>query len=56
METVCCAVCRQTVPLDSDHVEITAEITRIRDRDDRDDYVLHTECWHSISDGWMTPA
>jgi len=56
MESVYCAVCREQVALDSDHVEIDAEIKRINDRNDRDDYALHTDCWLELSEEWMKPA
>jgi hypothetical protein len=56
MEDVYCAVCRNRLPLDGDHVEIDAEIVYPRDRNGMDDYVMHTDCWRSISEGWMEPA
>jgi hypothetical protein len=56
METVYCAICRQDVPLDKDHVKIDAEFERMDDRNGRDDYTVHVGCWRSISDGWMKPV
>jgi hypothetical protein len=56
METAHCAICRQKVSLDEDHVEINAELVRTRGRNEVDDYVAHQQCWRSMSDGWMDPA
>ena len=56
METVYCAVCEEQLGLDSDHVVIDAEIKRINDRNDRDDYAMHTDCWRDLSAEWVNPA
>jgi len=56
METVYCAVCHEQLGLDSDHVAIDAEIKRINDRNDREDYAMHTECWRELSAEWVNPA
>jgi hypothetical protein len=56
MDSVYCGICRRKVSLDEDHVRVDAEIVRTRDRDEADDYIVHTDCWRSLTEGWMTPA
>lgn len=56
LETVYCAICREQIALDSDHVEIAAEHVHTGDRNTQDDFMFHIDCWMSISDGWMAPA
>lgn len=56
MESVYCAVCHERVGLDDDHVEIDAELVKMDDRNEMDSYAMHTDCWRSISGGWMGPA
>jgi hypothetical protein len=50
-----CAICGDPVPADSDHVEVTGEIVRMQDVNSNDEYLLHTGCWLSVSDGWYEP-
>lgn len=54
-ESVYCAVCRNHVPPDLDHVEIAAETIYMDDRNTTDDYYFHLDCWRSIAGGWMEP-
>lgn len=54
-ESLPCAVCGHSVPLDMDYVTVLATTKRIRDRDEQDDYVLHEECARSALEGWSTP-
>lgn len=56
METVICAVCGESVPLDGDYAHIEIEKKRINDRDDREDYYLHTECRLETVRDWHEPA
>ena len=56
MTTLYCAVCGGRFEPDTDHVQVDAEIVRMDDRNDRDDYVLHPECWRRLTEGWMDPA
>jgi hypothetical protein len=51
-----CAICKSHVSPDESHVQIEATLFRTEDQDDQEDYLVHTECWKSISDGWMEPA
>lgn len=51
-----CAECGEDVAPDSDHVHVVAEKKRMQDRDDREDYYLHPECWRDVSTGWTQPA
>jgi len=51
-----CAVCGQTVYMDDDHVEIEAETVRMNDRNETDDYLLHTGCAMRTMSGWSDPA
>lgn len=51
-----CAECGNPVPPDMDHVHAVAEHKRMQDRDDREDYYFHTECWRDVSRGWTQPA
>lgn len=51
-----CAICREHVAPEESHVQIEAHHQRPRDRDERDDYLVHDDCWRSISEGWMKPA
>lgn len=56
METVYCAVCEEQIGLDSDHVDIQAELKRVNDRDGFDHYTMHPDCWQELSTEWMEPA
>jgi len=40
---------------DGNHVEIEAERVPKESARDVENYVMHQDCWHSISDGWMEP-
>jgi len=50
-----CAICRRTVSMDQRHVEIEAE-TVAEDAPELESYLAHTDCWRSVSEGWMQPA
>lgn len=50
-----CAICRESVPLDVAHYQVTAEAFDPHGADDRDDYYLHVACAHSTMDGWREP-
>lgn len=52
-ETAYCAICHESVPLDGDHVEVDAETVYVGDRNTLEDYVLHPDCWNSVTQGWM---
>ncbi|QLG63208.1 hypothetical protein [Halorarum salinum] len=54
-ESLSCGVCGRSVPLDEDHVTVSVEAIRIRDRDNRDEYVLHWRCAESAFGGWLKP-
>lgn len=56
IESVTCAICAYSVGLDENHVRVNSELVRTRDNNDRDEYILHTDCWHSISEGWGDPV
>jgi hypothetical protein len=56
MESVYCAICRKSVPLDEDHVEVGAEFVKTEDMNDVEEYAAHEDCWRSISEGWIRPA
>jgi hypothetical protein len=56
VETLYCAVCGQRTAPDTDHVELDAEAVRMNDRNGRDEYVLHVECWQRLSEGWAEPV
>lgn len=56
MEEAYCAICETKVPLDEDHVELDAEIVRTADRNGRDDYAAHVDCWRQLTEEWMEPA
>jgi hypothetical protein len=67
MSTVPCAFCGEYVGLDEDHVSIDATIMYIDDRNERDDFYAHVDCYlreadpsRSIEDtgdaqGWHRP-
>lgn len=55
VESLTCAVCGGSVPLDEDHRRVTDEKKRTRDRDEQDDYYLHDRCANAVFDGWRTP-
>lgn len=56
MESVTCAVCGNAIGLDEDHVDVKAEIVLTRDRNERDDYAVHPDCWRNVTEGWREPA
>jgi hypothetical protein len=56
MDSVTCAVCGGSVPLDQDHARVNVETVRTRDRNDVDDYVLHDLCALAVFEGWSSPA
>jgi hypothetical protein len=56
MDSVYCALCRRKLPLDQDHVKIEAEVVHTADRNVRDDYVVHPDCYRFLRDGMMQPA
>jgi hypothetical protein len=56
IETLYCAICGNRTAPDTDHVEIDAESVRMKDRNDVDEYVMHSECWRRLSEGWMDPV
>lgn len=41
--------------MDQQHVELDAEIIG-EDARDQKSYLAHTDCWRSVSEGWMLPA
>jgi len=51
-----CGVCGRAVYPDDDHVEVSAETVRMRDRNETDDYWLHVGCAMATVDGWRDPA
>jgi hypothetical protein len=55
VESLPCAVCGFSVPLDEDHTRVQVDKKRMRDRDDRDDYVIHDSCARSVFEGWTSP-
>lgn len=56
MTTVYCAVCGNTFEGDQDHVRVKADIIHIDDRDEKEGYAFHPECWRRVSGGWIEPA
>lgn len=51
-----CAACGESVAPDMDHVHVVANRKRMRDRDDREDYYFHFECYQDVAAEWRTPA
>ena len=47
-DSVYCGICREYVPMDQRHVEISAE-TIAEDVPEQESYVLHLDCWDSLS-------
>lgn len=45
----------RSVAPDDDHVEVTVEHKRIRDRDNVDEYFLHNRCALNVMGGWEKP-
>ena len=56
MTTLYCAICGNRFEPDQDHVWVDAELRRINDRNNTDEYALHPDCWDRLTDGWMDPA
>jgi len=56
MTTVYCAVCLRRFEPDQDYVKVTGERQLISDRNTTDEFAMHTDCWRSVSGGWMDPA
>jgi hypothetical protein len=50
-----CAECGNTVAPDGDYIHVVGEIKRIQDRDDREDYYFHVDCWADVTRGWTNP-
>lgn len=55
VESLTCAVCGGSVPLDQDHTYVTVEKNRMHDRDEQDEFVLHGRCAHAAFEGWRSP-
>lgn len=56
MTTLYCAICGNRFEPDQDHVYLSAELKRIDDRNETDEYAFHPACWDRLSGGWMNPA
>lgn len=56
MTTLYCAVCGGRFEPDDDHVWLPAEIRRINDRDDQEEYALHPDCWRELTEEWNDPV
>jgi len=54
MTTLYCADCGQRFEPDDDHVWIDAEVKRINDRNDREEYAFCMDCW--LDKDWNDPA
>lgn len=55
VESLPCAICGYSVPLDEDHDYVTVEHKRMRDRDQQEEYILHTRCSRAVFEGYRTP-
>lgn len=51
-----CAVCGRRFEPDEDHVWVSAEKRRMRDRNETEEYALHPDCWRYLTGGWIEPA
>lgn len=56
VESVTCAICREPVPLDGDHVRVEGEHLPRREWANLDEYVAHADCWADLTDDWVEPA
>lgn len=56
MTTLYCAICGNRFEPDQDHVYLNAELKRIDDRDEMEEYAFHPSCWDRLSGGWMDPV
>lgn len=50
-----CAICGESVPLDLDYVAIQKESRHIDSRDEMVTYYLHERCASSVTRGWSEP-
>lgn len=51
-----CAICRKFVYLDDEHIQLEPTLIETDDGSrfgDDETYIVHPECWESISDGWL---
>ncbi|MUV57209.1 hypothetical protein SAMN04487947_0422 [Halogeometricum rufum] len=55
VDSLTCAVCGGSVPLDEDHHYVTDEKKRMHDRDEQDEFVLHDRCARATFEGWWSP-
>jgi hypothetical protein len=56
MTTLYCAICGAAFEPDDDHVNIDAEHALMDARNIQEDYVMHRQCWHNLTSGWVDPA
>jgi uncharacterized protein YlaI len=55
MNYVWCAVCDDTVPLDTDHSHVAVKHKRMDDRDGHEDYFLCQDCAIQELADWSKP-
>jgi len=56
MTTLYCAICGGRFQPDTDHVEIDAERVMMEYPNEKEMFVMHTDCWDRLTGGWMEPA
>ena len=56
MTTLYCAICGGRFEPDDDHVRVNAELRRVNDQNNTDEYTLHPGCWERLTGGWTDPA
>ena len=50
-----CAICGESVPLDMDYIVVSREARNVGDRNQMETYYLHKRCASSVTRGWSEP-
>lgn len=56
LESVTCAICREPVRLDDDHVRVEGGHLPRRESANVGEYAAHPECWRDATVNWTEPA
>jgi hypothetical protein len=50
-----CAICGNGFSSQTDRVWVKAELNHTGGEDAADEYVLHSNCWDRLTEGWIHP-
>jgi hypothetical protein len=56
MTRACCGLCGRTFEGDVSHVRVLADIMHFDDKNEKEGWEFHPDCWRDVTEDWIEPA